>query len=94
MNKHAVPDTGESFFTDPRRKCAPDPATGALVAESESFFAVKVSEQRPAIKLCGMCPFQDPCLAYALRDTHASGVWGGTTERERSRLRKLRKVMR
>jgi hypothetical protein len=32
------------------------------------------------------CPFLDPCLDYALRVRDA-GVWGGTTVKERARIR-------
>jgi hypothetical protein len=37
------------------------------------------------------CPFLDPCLDYALRIT-VSGLWGGTTETERRRLRRERGI--
>lgn len=36
--------------------------------------------------VCADCPVQDPCLEYGLR-THSDGVWGGTTEAERDRMR-------
>lgn len=39
---------------------------------------------------CRRCPVKDSCLEYALTHTEA-GVWAGTTERIRRRLRKARK---
>lgn len=37
--------------------------------------------------LCARCPLQRPCLQYAL-DHDVVGVWGGTTRKERMRLRR------
>lgn len=46
-------------------------------------------ESRMAKQLCGRCPFVRPCLAYAIR-FQVSGIWGGTTEGERRRIRRAR----
>jgi hypothetical protein len=40
---------------------------------------------------CGVCLFVDPCLEYALQND-VWGVWGATTERERSAIRRERKI--
>jgi len=37
--------------------------------------------------LCAICPVRQPCLAYAVADAEISGIWGGTSERERRKLR-------
>jgi hypothetical protein len=37
--------------------------------------------------LCERCPLRRPCLQYAL-DHDVDGIWGGTTMRERSHLRR------
>ncbi len=42
---------------------------------------------RPAITACDACPLQEPCLAYALSH-NVLGVWGGTTTKDRTRLRR------
>lgn len=42
---------------------------------------------RIAKSLCRSCPWQKPCLEYALR-YEVVGIWGATTERERVSLRK------
>ncbi|MEW6152604.1 MAG: WhiB family transcriptional regulator [Actinomycetota bacterium] len=41
-----------------------------------------------ALAVCRQCPVTDMCLALALRNGERHGVWGGTTERERARLRR------
>jgi WhiB family redox-sensing transcriptional regulator len=38
------------------------------------------------------CPVRGACLDYALENDEKHGVWGGTSERERRRLRKERKA--
>lgn len=41
-----------------------------------------------AKRVCGTCPLRLPCLAYALDHREEFGVWGGTSVKERHRLRK------
>jgi adenine-specific DNA glycosylase len=38
--------------------------------------------------ICGQCPVQAECRAYALGQPELCGIWGGTAERERGRIRK------
>jgi WhiB family redox-sensing transcriptional regulator len=40
--------------------------------------------------LCAICPVRAECLEYALRHSEMFGIWGGTSERERRRMRRLR----
>lgn len=37
---------------------------------------------------CATCPVHDECLAYALGDPGLVGWWGGTSERERAKMRR------
>ena len=41
-----------------------------------------------AIRICKVCPVQQPCLNYALSSPQTYGIWGGTTEEQRRRLRR------
>lgn len=45
----------------------------------------------PAIELCNQCPVQMACLDYALANNIDHGIWGGTSERGRRRIRKARR---
>ncbi|MHB1911032.1 MAG: WhiB family transcriptional regulator [Acidimicrobiales bacterium] len=54
---------------------------------SDEFFPPAEDPAEAAKSVCRGCPVQDPCLDHALRYREA-GVWGGTTERERSRIRR------
>lgn len=40
-----------------------------------------------AIVICEGCPVQQQCLDYAL-ENYEWGIWGGTSERERKRIRR------
>ena len=42
---------------------------------------------REAKTFCAMCKVKQQCLNFAL-DNDCVGVWGGTTERERKRIRR------
>lgn len=38
--------------------------------------------------VCDACPVKEPCLEFALMTNQDSGIWGGTSEDERRKLRK------
>lgn len=44
---------------------------------------------REAREACRRCPVREPCLDYALRHRIVHGLWGGRSERERRRLRRV-----
>lgn len=46
----------------------------------------QVVEKAKAI--CSVCPVIEDCLQYALETNQRSGIWGGTTEKERKSLRR------
>lgn len=66
-----------SWTKDPRRHCLGFP--------TEWFFGDDEGK-----KVCRGCPVKDQCLEYALEHGEL-GIWGGTSERERRRLRRLRR---
>ena len=61
--------------------------------DPELFFPVGTSgpavrDEEAAKRICARCPVASECLAWALRTRQTSGVWGGTGEKERARLRR------
>jgi WhiB family transcriptional regulator, redox-sensing transcriptional regulator len=54
----------------------------------DMFFPDSSDDPRKAIAICAGCPVKSECLSYALADPSLKGVWGGTSGRERSRLRR------
>ncbi|XNZ00534.1 WhiB family transcriptional regulator [Micrococcus luteus] len=63
----------------------------ALCAQTdpEAFFPEKGGSTRDAKKVCGSCPVRQECLDYAMANDERFGIWGGLSERERRRLRKM-----
>lgn len=45
-----------------------------------------------AKKICETCSVKEPCLEYALAHRIDHGVWGATSERQRRRILKKRKL--
>jgi WhiB family redox-sensing transcriptional regulator len=43
---------------------------------------------RAATSICRSCPVQRPCLQFALETNQEAGIWGGTDEEERRKLRR------
>ena len=56
------------------------------------FFPSDGAGVEDARALCASCPVKEPCLEYALRNRIDHGVWGGTSERERRRILRQRRV--
>jgi len=55
----------------------------------DAMFPDSNREQKVAAQFCQLrCEVQTECLSYALEADERWGVWGGTTERERERLRR------
>jgi WhiB family redox-sensing transcriptional regulator len=60
----------------------------ALCAEvdGELWFPETGGSSASAKSICVRCEVREPCLAYAL-EHNEKGIWGGLSERERSRLK-------
>ena len=61
--------------------------------DPDLFFPVGTTgpaiEQIEAAKsVCNGCEAKDPCLDFALTTNQDSGIWGGTSEEERRKLRR------
>ena len=64
---------------------------GALCAEvdPELFFPLKGKflEAQNAKRICNRCELKQKCLEYALKDPELKGIWAGTSEQDRYRIR-------
>ncbi len=63
----------------------------ALCAQTdpEAFFPEKGGSTREAKRICVGCTVKSECLEYALGHDERFGIWGGLSERERRRLKRL-----
>ena len=68
-----------------------DTLADAVCAQIDPYvwFSEEGSLNATAKALCHSCPIEDACLSTALADPELSGIWGGTTPRERQRMRAL-----
>jgi len=56
------------------------------------FFPHPGGDAGPAKAICEECEVKGACLEYALNSKDGTfGVWGGTSERERRRIRRRRR---
>ena len=69
----------------------PDWQENALCAQTdpEAFFPEKGGSTREAKRICSGCEVRAECLEYALAHDERFGIWGGLSERERRRLRRV-----
>ena len=55
--------------------------------DASLFFPEPGRNQAPIVRVCAACPVRKQCLQHAL-DNDELGIWGGTSERERERMRR------
>jgi WhiB family transcriptional regulator, redox-sensing transcriptional regulator len=48
------------------------------------------TDNSEAKAVCRKCPVREDCLEHALVNHEHYGIWGGTSERERKRIRRIR----
>lgn len=60
-----------------------------LDADPEAFFPEKGGSTREAKRICAACPVREDCLDHALLNEERFGIWGGYSERERRRMRRM-----
>lgn len=51
------------------------------------WFPARGDSPAAAKAICGRCPVRTDCLAFALEWPELPGIWGGTSQRQRDRLR-------
>jgi WhiB family redox-sensing transcriptional regulator len=55
--------------------------------DPERFFPTRGTSTALAKAVCARCTVRGPCLEFALQDPSTPGIWGGTSERGRRKLR-------
>lgn len=62
--------------------------------DPDLFFPARGESPQDAIAVCATCPVRRHCLDYALATGMKHGIWGGTSELQRRRLRRNRGTRR
>jgi WhiB family redox-sensing transcriptional regulator len=52
------------------------------------FFPGPGEPVRPGRRICKDCDCRTDCLAWALRNHQGSGIWGGSTGKDRERIQR------
>lgn len=63
-----------------------------LGLDSDIFFPIYEKDEARAKQICGNCLVKDQCLESVLFQANTEGIWGGTNEQERRRIRKRRRL--
>jgi WhiB family transcriptional regulator, redox-sensing transcriptional regulator len=59
---------------------------------TDLFYPERGDDVTAAKAVCAGCPVKAECLEFAVVNGEAWGVWGGTSERERRRIRRERGI--
>lgn len=59
--------------------------------DPELFYPERGCSVREPISVCLACPVRAECLAWALETDERWGVWGGTSEQQRAKMRRERR---
>lgn len=59
---------------------------------TDLFFPERGADTSAAKAVCAACPVRDDCYEYAFESNERHGIWGGTAERERRRIRRQRRL--
>jgi WhiB family transcriptional regulator, redox-sensing transcriptional regulator len=68
------------------------PRAACRGANTEQWFPSGNFTPPEVARICERCPVHKLCLEYAVADPELKGIWAGTSERDRARLRKLRRL--
>ena len=69
----------------------PEWMSDALCAQvdNELFFPEKGASSREARTVCMKCPVRKECLEFSVNTGQRFGVWGGKSERERRKMKRI-----
>lgn len=91
FEEHGAPPCSESFpdafFTEEKNE--------SLVlrnGKERMQIWARYEYEKEAKAICAECPYKARCLEFAINNSEL-GIWGGTTERQRTALRKSRKML-
>jgi len=90
FEEHGTPPCAESF---PDAFFTTDKSESSVLRNGKISMKTwaRYDYEKEAKAICAECPYKARCLEYAINN-HELGIWGGTTERQRTLLRKTRNI--
>jgi WhiB family redox-sensing transcriptional regulator len=88
---HQVPDEDDRSPWRDRAACRGAATDLFFPVGPAGAMGAGADETRRARQICASCPVRQQCLAYALASGQQYGIWGGSDEQERRRLRRQRR---
>jgi WhiB family redox-sensing transcriptional regulator len=82
------PEDPEYYAKDPNRNWMSQ--ANCMGVDPDLFFPERGESVKEAKEVCATCIVKQRCLEYALDNNEKFGIWGGSSERERRRMRKQR----
>jgi WhiB family redox-sensing transcriptional regulator len=82
------------MFSDDREEFRWQDQASCLGMDPDLFFPERGASTRDAKAICAACPVRVECLEFALSNGEKFGIWGGMSERERRRVRRMRAQQR
>jgi WhiB family redox-sensing transcriptional regulator len=94
----APPSSGRSLGPPAANRSGEDRSwqdrANCLGVDPGLFFQGRGESTHEAKAICAGCVVRHECLEHALAKPEKFGIWGGTSERERRRLRRARNLAR
>lgn len=87
LQRRAAQLSGRSWGWQDAAKCR-EGAEDLFFGPEREPASARRERERDAARVCQLCPVRDQCRLHALALPEVYGVWGGTTEEDRLRVRR------
>lgn len=85
-----MPLIGNQAHTVARPDWDAHPGRSCANVDPEVFFPDDRGDGGRAKAICATCPVRVDCAEFAISQPNLSGIWGGTSYKERARIRRQR----
>lgn len=82
-----IPEDYPDFFKEGDPPCSTTDPEAFFPQDKEGYRVAQYYNKSGAKSICKECPYVIECLTYAIKHDEM-GIWGGTTEGERKRIRR------
>jgi WhiB family redox-sensing transcriptional regulator len=90
-NERLIPDFVKEEELPPCAETDPEAFFSQDIEFGGKIVASSYYDESGAKKICGSCSYRVECLLFAIKNNEM-GIWGGTTENERTLLKRKRNL--